>query len=168
MSSWFLDLIPRQPGERPEAAVERVYPGYLDDNDGDPSGDDVNVSFLVSDDPPVGREVRRWMVSVVEQLLELDVGLHVTGTEREPGRRWPLLIELESEPSALFIKVWPQCLTLWPLGYPETDAHWRAWWSVIRHFARQRYVAVPSDGMEIWRVPVSYGATRARGDGAFF
>ena len=94
------------------------------------------------------------MVSVVEQLLELDVGLHVTATEREPGRRWPFLIELESESSELYIKVWPQCLTLRDLGDAETDAHWHAWWSVIRHFARQRYVAVLSDGMEISRVPV--------------
>jgi hypothetical protein len=94
--------------------------------------------------------------------------IQVTDSQREPGRRWPSLIELESEAGALYIKVWPNCLTLRVLGYAETDQHWRAWWTVIRHFARDGYVALPSDTMEIWRVPVSYSAPRARRAASFF
>lgn len=165
MSDWYLDLIPRMAGERPEDAVERVYPGFLDDGE----DDSPSPSPLISaEHGSVSLQTSRWMKSVVEQLLELGVGLTVTRSERKKGRRWPHLIELESETAGLYIKVWQDSIALRPLDYPESDEQWRQWWKVIRHFARQRYVAVFSDGMDIWNVPVSYSAARAREVAAIF
>lgn len=165
---WCVDLIPRQGNESPEAAVDRVYPGFFDDHLGEPADVGSPVCSGTNGALRVCCEQWRWMLSAVDELLDLEVGLHVVGLERESHGGGSDLITLESDAGALHVQVWSDCLSLHPFGYPETAAHWLHWWKVIRHFARQEFVVVLPDPMEIWSVPLSACASRARADACLF
>jgi hypothetical protein len=164
---WCVEAVLRLPGESPREAIARVMAGGIEilmTEDGP-----MMRSLAPIDRRPIdvvsGRE-RRWMLDAVQTLRRVDTSFVMTAQERNPARRWPYELTVESETAPLWVSVDRQAATLWPVrGYRYTenrDAEWRFWWRCARAFASMSCLVWEPDSSEIVATSMSSAAARDR------
>lgn len=151
------------PGEKRSAAVERVYAGgwTIGVDDGDLVIEPIPGP--VGDHTVVSRAERAWMLRATEIMQVLRPGWLVVHELREPGRRWPWLVQLEHPDGSMWIELWSEHITFrWVNDSPVDDDEWAFWWRTIRRFAALPSAIFEPDSSELVATSMSARAARDR------